>query len=141
MWLRRVFSVPKTNARLFSAQAASASVKHEDFRTIESNPTKHTTAHIGRFYTIDPSVKKTLFPYGTIPKTFFEDAKTFNEMSIMIREPAVEVINYLNKTDYSKPVNRFVFYGEMGVGRSMQLAHLIHYGYVNGKFVAFQFHF
>lgn len=131
MWLRRALLTPKSNIRLFSAQTANANVKHEDFRTLESNPTKHTEDHIGRFYTIDPELKKSLFPYGTIPKTYNDDAKTFCEMSVLVRSPAVEIINYLNKTDYSKPVNRYVLYGELGVGKSLQLLHLLHYGFVN----------
>lgn len=131
MWMRRGLQLSKTAFRCFSSTISEASVPIEDFRTIESNPSKHTENHIGRFYIVDPALKKTLFHRTAVPKTFVEDLKTFTEMSLMIREPAVEVINLLNKTDYSKPVNRFVFYGELGVGKSIQLLHLLHYGYVN----------
>lgn len=131
MWMRRGLQLSKTGFRSFSSAAGEKSVPIEDFRTIESNPSKHTKNHIGRFYTVDPALKKTLFHRTAVPKTFVEDVKTFAETSLMIREPAVEVINLLNKTDYSKPVNRFVFYGEIGVGKTLQLLHLIHYGYVN----------
>lgn len=131
MWMRRGLQLSKTSFRSFSSTVVEASVPTEDFRTTESNPSKHTKNHIGRFYTVDPALMKTLFHRIAVPKTFLEDVKTFTEMSLMIREPAVEVINLLNKTDYSKPVNRFVFYGELGVGKSSQLLHLIHYGYVN----------
>lgn len=131
MWLRRSLLAPKSSVRFFSSQAAEASVKFDDFRTLESNPTNHTEAHLARFYTIDPSLRKTTFHKSTMPKKFFEDTRTFTEMSLMVREPAVEVIGYLNKTDYKKPINRFVFYGELGVGKSLQLLHLIHYGQAN----------
>lgn len=131
MWLRRSLLLPKSSNRLFASQAADAVVKFDNFRTLESNPTNHTEAHIGRFYTIDPIVRKTALHRTTMPKMFFEDAKTFRELSIMIRAPALEVISYLNKTDYTKPINRFVFYGELGAGKSTQLLHLIHYGHVN----------
>lgn len=131
MWLRRSLLSSKSNIRLFSSQPAEAGLKFDNFRTLESNPTNHTEDHIGRFYTVDPIVRKTALHRTTMPKKFFEDVKTFTEMSIMVRAPAVEVINYLNKTDYSKPVNRFVFYGELGVGKSIQMIHLLHYGHVN----------
>lgn len=131
MWLRRSLLSPKLGVRLFSSQAADVNVKFEDFRTLESNPTNHTEAHLGRFYTIDPSCRKTIFHRAAIPKAFGEDVKTFAEMSLMVREPAVEVIGHMNKMDYTKPVNRFVFYGELGAGKSTQLLHLLHYGHVN----------
>lgn len=130
MWLRRGFLFQKSNIRFLSAQA-NVAAKFEDLRTSETDPTKHTTNHIGRFYTIDPKLQKSLFHRKTMPKTYLQDAKTFCEISFMIRPPAVEVINYLNNTDFSKPVNRYVFYGGLGNGKSMQLLHLIHYGYVN----------
>lgn len=131
MLLRRSLLATKWNIRYFSSQATEVGLKFDDFRTLESNPTNHTEEHIGRFYTVDPKVRKTALHKTTMPKKYFEDVKTFTEMSLMVRAPAVEVINYLNKTDYSKPVNRFVFYGELGVGKSIQLLHLLHYGHVN----------
>ncbi|XP_031625298.1 28S ribosomal protein S29, mitochondrial [Contarinia nasturtii] len=130
MWLRRRLLPPKSYIRLFSSQA-EASVKLDNFRTLESNPTNHTEAHLNRFYTIDPILRKTTLYKKSMPKQFFEGIKPFAEMCLMVREPAVEVIGYLNKTDYKRPVNRFVFYGELGCGKSLQLLHLIHYGQVN----------
>lgn len=131
MWLRRSLLAPRLSIRSYSSQATEANVKFDNFRTLESNPTNHTEEHLARFYTVDPSLRKTTFHKTTMPKKFYDDAKTFSEMSLLVREPAVEVIGYLNKTDYTKPINRFVFYGELGAGKSMQLLHLIHYGQAN----------
>lgn len=131
MLLRRSLLMRQSSIRLMSTQTADASVKFDDFRTLESNPTNHTEAHLGRFYNVDPKHRKNLLYKTAMPKKYFEDLKAFAEMSIMIREPAVEVISYLNKMDYTRPINRFVFYGELGVGKSMQLLHLLHYGRVN----------
>lgn len=131
MWLRQSLVARNSGIRLFSTQVSQISTKLEDFRTLESNPTNHTEAHIGRFYNIDPSLKATTFHKKTMPKEFMELTKTFAETSVMVREPAVEVIGYLNKTDYSKPVNRFVLFGELGAGKSIELIHLIHYGQAN----------
>lgn len=131
MLLRRSLWAQRSSIRLFSSQATEASPKMEDFRTLESNPTKHTANHLGRYYTIDNSLQKSVFHKTTMPKKFYEDTKTFAEMCIMVREPAVEVISHLNNTDYTKPINRYIFYGELGVGKSTQMLHLIHYGHVN----------
>lgn len=131
MLLRRSLWAQRSSIRLLSSQATDANPKMDDFRTLESNPTKHTSNHLGRYYTIDPSLQKTVFHKKTMPKKFNEDVKTFAEMSIMVREPAVEVIKHLNNTDFSKPINRYIFYGELGVGKSLQMLHLIHYGHVN----------
>lgn len=131
MWLRRCLSIPKANLRYFASAAAEPSTKFTDFRTNETNPSKHTENHLGRYYNVDPELRKTLFHRTAIPKRYSDDLKAFTEMSLMIRPSAVEVINYLNNTDYTKPVNRFVFYGELGAGKSTQLLHLLHYGFVN----------
>lgn len=131
MWLRRCIQFPKSNFRCFASSAAEPNIKITDYRTIETNPTKHTIDHIGRFYTVDPELKKNLFTQAAIPRRFHDEIKTFTEMSLLIRSPAVEIINYMNNTDYSKPVNRFVLYGELGAGKTAQLLHLLHYGFVN----------
>lgn len=125
---RRQFRI---GVRVFSSAAAETQPRHEDFRTKESDPTNHNTSHLNRFYTISPQVKEQLFTYGGLPKLFVAQAKTFTETCLMVREPAVEIINYLKNTDFSKPVNRFVLYGKEGSGRSLTLAHLLHYALVN----------
>lgn len=129
MFLTRSFRLAKPNIRLTST--AVHELKLDDFRTFESNPTNHTEKHIGRYYTVNPEVTKQLFSNRGLPKKFVTQTKTFNETCIMIRQPAIELINYLNNTDYNKPVNRYVLYGDDGVGRSLVLAHLLHYGFVN----------
>ena len=46
----------------------------------------------------------------------------------MIRQPALEVIDFLNKAaEKSTPVLKFVFHGRNGCGKSSSLAHVIHY--------------
>lgn len=131
MFLRRTFLLPKSNVRLSSVNASAKNVQLDDFRTHESNPSNHSTQHVGRFYTIDPDVKKQLFTYGGLPKSFALQTKTFTETCLMVREPAVEIINLLKNTDFNKPANRFVLYGKDGVGRSLVMAHVLHYGLVN----------
>lgn len=131
MFLRRSFALTKFNIRVCSTSASEVSVTLEDFRTLESNPTKHEAKHLGRFYTISPEEKKQLFTYGGLPKKFAIQTKTFAETCLMVREPAVEIIKHLNNTNFNKPTNRFVLYGRDGAGRSLTMAHILHYGLVN----------
>lgn len=134
MLLRSSFLKHKRfGVRIFSSAAATEvpTPKIEDFRTRETDPTNHNASHIGRFYTMSPKVKEQLFTYGGFMKSFVTQCKSFTETCLMVREPAVEIINYIKNTDFSKPVNRYVLYGKMGTGRTQTLAHVIHYGFVN----------
>lgn len=129
MFLSRSFRLVKPNLRFTSS--AAPEVKLDDFRTFETDPTKHTENQIGRFYTVDPEVTKQLFGSRSLPKKFVTQTKTFNETCLMIRKPGIELINYLKNSDLNKPVNRFLLYGEDGVGKSLVLAHALHYGFLN----------
>lgn len=130
MLLRGTSRLMRANRGLFST-AAGSKVKYEEFRTTETNPSNHTPAHIGKYYQIDPEVKQKLFKTGGITKSYEKQIKTFNESCLMIRSPAVEIMNYIKNTDFSKPVNRYVLYGDVGTGKSMTLVHLLHYGHLN----------
>ncbi|KAB0792332.1 hypothetical protein PPYR_14291 [Photinus pyralis] len=104
----------------------------QSFRTSENNPLNHSDDHIGQFYTIPSEHKKKLFLYGGLPRSYDTQTKTFNESCLMIRKPSVDVINCLRHVDYSKPAVRFILYGKKGQGKSLSLAHIIHYGYSAG---------
>ncbi|XP_053698093.1 28S ribosomal protein S29, mitochondrial [Sabethes cyaneus] len=108
--------------------------KLEEFRTVESDPTNHNKSHLGRFYTIPLDVRKQIYLHGGFPKTFERQVKTFTESCLMVRQPAIEIIDCLRRTDFQRPVNRFVLYGKDGSGKSLVLAHLLHYGF-NQQFV------
>lgn len=132
MLLRRSSRLLKPNYGLFST-VAEPKPKLEEFRTLENDPRNHTSDHIGKFYEIDSETKQKLFRFGGLTKTFEKQSKTFNETCLMIRNPAVEVINYVKNTDFSKPVIRYVLYGmDVGTGKSVTIAHLIHFAYKKG---------
>ncbi|BES97476.1 ribosomal protein S29 [Nesidiocoris tenuis] len=122
--------------QLFSTNAAPAAVQStvKAKRTSENNPTNHTDDHVGLFYTVPDSVQRQLFSTGGLPKSFAANIKTFTECSFMVRKPAVDLIQRLNATDFSRPPVRHVLYGQPGCGKSIILAHLLHYALVN-KFV------
>uniref|UniRef100_A0A1A7WET9 Small ribosomal subunit protein mS29 n=1 Tax=Iconisemion striatum TaxID=60296 RepID=A0A1A7WET9_9TELE len=103
-------------------------------RTQEKDPALHTEKHIGQFYTLPPSHIRPLFPHG-LPYRFQQQAKTFNEACIMVRQPALEVISYLKSTDFSRPAQRYLFYGLKGSGKTMSLCHAVHFCYTQGWLV------
>ncbi|XP_015593883.1 28S ribosomal protein S29, mitochondrial [Cephus cinctus] len=131
--LRRITS---GHVRMFGTALEAIKVPEEPpqtFRTIENNPANHTIDHMNRFYTIAPEIQKQLFQHGGLTKFFQKQVKTFAECSILIRQPAIEIISYIRQSDYSKPPNKYVLYGEFGVGKSTTLVHLIHYAFATRK--------
>ena len=133
---------------------ANLKSKQTIFRTDESDPAKHGDIHDGLFYTIPHEIASRLFVLGGFDKEQQLTMKTFRETSIMVRKPALEILSYLKKTDFSKPPNRYVlckllwiqinlcgFYqnclildGGIGSGKTFTLNHILHYGF-NQKFV------
>lgn len=116
---------------LFSS-SGSIQERLQSFRTTETDPLKHTKDHIGQFYMISDEDKKTLFSYGGLPKSFAMNLKTFNETCIMVRKPGIDIINCINNIDLSKPAVRFVLYGKKGSGKSLSMAHVLHYAFKKG---------
>lgn len=80
----------------------------QTFRTTENNPINHTDDHLNRFYTLSTAKTQQLFQHGGLPKKFQQQIDTFCEHSLLIREPALEIISCLKLTDYSRPVNKYV---------------------------------
>ncbi|XP_011300119.1 28S ribosomal protein S29, mitochondrial, partial [Fopius arisanus] len=126
--LRRI---PRHFTRTFATATERKHVNDEPiqtFRTTESDPVNHSKDHVNRFYTVPPSVVQTIFHHGGLPKKFQNQTGSFVETCLLVREPALEIISCLNVTDYSKPINRYILYGENGSGKSLTLAHILHYG-------------
>lgn len=130
MLLRRSSQFLRSSYGCFST-VAEPKARLEEFRTSELNPSNHTSEHIGKYYSIDEDTKNKLFRFGGLPKTFQKQVKTFNEACLMVRNPAVEIINYIKNTDFNKPIIRYVLYGDNGTGKSMTMGHLLHYGIEN----------
>ncbi|XP_008278925.1 small ribosomal subunit protein mS29 [Stegastes partitus] len=104
------------------------------FRTQENDPACQSEKHFGQFYTLPSAHIGTMFPKG-LPYRYQQQMKTFNEACVMVRPPALEVISYLKKADYSKPALRYLFYGLKGSGKTMSLCHTIHFCYAQGWLV------
>ncbi|XP_054477958.1 28S ribosomal protein S29, mitochondrial [Anoplopoma fimbria] len=104
------------------------------FRTQENDPACQSEKQFGQYYTLPSAHVRTLFPHG-LPRRYQQQVKTFNEASMMVRQPALEVISYLKKADYSKPSLRYLFYGLKGSGKTMSLCHTLHFCYTQGWLV------
>lgn len=103
------------------------------FRTGESSPSQQDKQQLAKFYTISPELKKEIYQHGGLPKSFDKQVKTFGETTLMVRPPALEIMHYIRNTDLAnRPVNRYLLFGKDGVGKSLTLAHLLHFGKENG---------
>jgi small subunit ribosomal protein S29 len=79
-------------------------------------------------------------PNALIPKNFLELQQLFGEHSFLIRQPALEVISYLNQIkekESTSNVNnlRFILWGENGCGKSTSLAHIEHFCHNDGRII------
>uniref|UniRef100_A0A8C2YX41 Small ribosomal subunit protein mS29 n=1 Tax=Cyclopterus lumpus TaxID=8103 RepID=A0A8C2YX41_CYCLU len=118
-------------------EAVAAESEHEPlsvFRTQENDPACQSQKQIGQYFTVPSAHIRTLFPHG-LPRRYQQQVKTFNEACVMVRQPALEVISYLKKADYSQPSLRYLFYGLKGSGKTMSLCHALHFCYTQGWLV------
>lgn len=130
MYLRQAaFRIQSRLMPCFSTAAETVS-KSENFRS-DNSPSNQTPQEVGRYYRIDPDLKKQLFALGGFPKSYEKQIKSFGEACVMVRNPALEVINYIKSSDLNRPTIRYVLYGDNGVGKSLTLAHILHYGHEN----------
>lgn len=115
----------------FLSTAAEPKLKLEEFRTTENNPLNHNENHLGKFYKISEETRNVIFKHGGLTKTYEKQLKTFGETCLMIRKPAIDIMNYVRNTDFTKPINRYVLYGELGTGKSKTISHLLHFAHAS----------
>lgn len=130
LWGVRLYSadvIPVSSHRLHSLPETRQAYLASTFRCLQENPTQHNLSHEAQFYTISSEEYRRLFTFGGITRDFQKKIKIFSECCLMVRKPALEVIYYLNNTNFSNPVNRFVLYGVNGAGKTLSLAHILHY--------------
>jgi len=99
------------------------------WRTNEDDPRKHTLAHEGLHYQL-PDEKQLIQIFG-YPSPFTQRITIFYKaiglIPIMVRKPALTTMDYLERVNYQLPSVRFLFYGDLGRGKTHTLAHLVHY--------------
>ncbi|XP_018420737.1 PREDICTED: LOW QUALITY PROTEIN: 28S ribosomal protein S29, mitochondrial [Nanorana parkeri] len=123
-------SVPRRGLSSLASPAESPNPR-EVFRTSESDPANHTEDHEAQFYSVPSSQVRSTFPHG-LPSRYQLQCKTFSETCLMVRQPALELIDYLKKTDFSQPAVRYVLYGKPGTGKSLILCHVLHFCHTQG---------
>ncbi|KAI4504160.1 hypothetical protein M0802_000631 [Mischocyttarus mexicanus] len=107
----------------------------QTFRTTESNPLNHNEQHLNRLYTIPNNIVQTFLKDGGISKNFLTLATAFNECSLLVRNPTIEILSYIEQADYSKPINKYVLYGKFGTGKSLVVTHILHYAFMKEMIV------
>ncbi|KAI0229527.1 28S ribosomal protein S29, mitochondrial [Lamellibrachia satsuma] len=113
-------------AQQFTRAIDSHHQRRQIFRTTENDPANHTENHEAMFYTIPPEHFQRWLRRG-LTVNMYRMTKAFNESSVMVRQPATELIGYLQMAEYTMPVIRYLLYGEIGSGKSTSLAHVMHY--------------
>uniref|UniRef100_T1JN10 Small ribosomal subunit protein mS29 n=1 Tax=Strigamia maritima TaxID=126957 RepID=T1JN10_STRMM len=125
--LKTSFTVFK---RLSSSLETKTKVESQSyFRCIEQNPLNHKLVHEAQLYIIPSEDHKKLLAnsIGALNKTDIRNITTFDEFAVMIRKPALEILNYMNNANYLTPPVRYVLYGKVGCGKSFTMIHLLHY--------------
>lgn len=96
-------------------------------RTHLSDPTEHTTLQQGLFYSVpQDDVNKLMFNNWMSPHEKNMN-KTFQEYCILIRRPALEIMDILRRINYNYPITRFLLYGEMNAGKKFTMTHVMHF--------------
>ncbi|KAJ9593694.1 hypothetical protein L9F63_014742 [Diploptera punctata] len=127
---RLSFAFLRKRATSITTEAADIKNEISAFRTLENNPLNHNYSHVNQYYTLQKDVVH-LYQHGGFPTPFQKQIKTFNEPCIMVRESTVELLDFLKRANYSQPAIRYVLYGETGCGKSLTLAHVLHFGFMN----------
>lgn len=128
--LRNLHKVNKVAVN-YSTKAILLANREKPFLVSEPNPLKHNESHIGKLYVVPENVQKELRIQELMDLNFRKQVQAFGKMAIMIRQPAIELMKYLTQTDYTKPINKYVLYGEEGTGKTLTLLHLLHYAHAN----------
>lgn len=95
------------------------------FRTPETDPLKHDIQQEGLYYTVPEKIYENYVQPGALPG-YRRLAKTFQESTIMVRKPALELFDVIDNMNLNHPPLRILLYGKLGSGKSMTLAHVMH---------------
>eukprot|EP00095_Tigriopus_kingsejongensis_P004265 maker-scaffold1103_size62544-snap-gene-0.14 protein:Tk04265 transcript:maker-scaffold1103_size62544-snap-gene-0.14-mRNA-1 annotation:"mitochondrial 28s ribosomal protein s29" len=141
-WMAR-----QAGARGWSARGCATAVSPTAsyFRTAETNPGCHSSAHLGRLYTVPPtwaSPKSEEQTHNTFfPKDFQKRGEALQEHSVLVRPHVLEVFDILDNVRWSQMEQplKFVLFGPEGVGKSVSLSHIYHRMITDPEFVVFQF--
>ncbi|KAK2705044.1 hypothetical protein QYM36_017175 [Artemia franciscana] len=89
----------------------------------------HTKEHESQFYNVPDQTFKKIFQFGGVPDQYLEQMRLFREQAILIRQPALELMGLLERTNFQNPTIRYLIYGHHGTGKSLTMSHLVHYAF------------
>ncbi|KAJ7350101.1 28S ribosomal protein S29, mitochondrial [Desmophyllum pertusum] len=98
------------------------------------DPASHTESNIGQFYTVPEEISKRVLSYF-FTKRFQSECQMTGSTSLMIRRPALEVLQHLKWLPQGASPPKFILYGGDGRGKSLSLVHVLHYCYSAGWFI------
>jgi len=122
---------PAIEVKLNAKTQPALSTYITNYRCSKSEISQHFISDVGHLYTIPPVdfhkmvCKETNTCGFTSPYLKLTD--TLKEATMIVRQPGLEIVNYLKHTDYTAPVNRYLVHGETGCGKSMILQYVTHY--------------
>jgi len=128
-------SSPQPDATTLSSPQPDATTLPVLHRTDETLARNHTVKDLGKFFTVDPKIISAFGPELNpktnpkvinyfAPRLWSNRNEVFRESCIMIRNPALEIINCIKETDFEQPVVRYVLHGLEGNGKRLSIAHL-----------------
>ncbi|XP_048735023.2 28S ribosomal protein S29, mitochondrial-like isoform X2 [Ostrea edulis] len=111
----------------FSSLTTCLQRSSSSLRTQITDPTEHAAIHEGLFYTVPQNdVNKLMYNNWMSPHEKNMN-KTFQEFCILIRRPALEMMEILKRMNYKYPLSRFLLYGEMNAGKKFTMTHVMHF--------------
>lgn len=87
---------------------------------------------IGTFEPIKKDIYERLFSVNGFEPLAVELFEVLDDKSIMVRLPFIQLLEYIEKTDFDRPANRYLLWGRQGAGKTFTLNHLAYWGYLNG---------
>ncbi|RDD45710.1 28S ribosomal protein S29, mitochondrial [Trichoplax sp. H2] len=99
-----------------------------------NNPVLHDIEHIGQFYTVRQDDMDAVLAKA-LPRRLTSFSKVIGSADIMIRDPAIDIINQLKKRSPDEQPLKFIIGGRDGTGKTVTLAHVIHYCYRSNWFI------
>ncbi|EDV26615.1 uncharacterized protein TRIADDRAFT_54798 [Trichoplax adhaerens] len=111
-----------------------ASVERESNATSLSIHVLHDIEHIGQFYTVRQDDMDAVLAKA-LPRRLTSFSKVIGSADIMIRDPAIDIINQLKKRSPDEQPLKFIIGGRDGTGKTVTLAHVIHYCYRSNWFI------
>jgi len=99
---------------------------NSDIETPVSEASSHTGHHVGFFYTVPEAIVQSLNMAKLLRPEFSARCKAFLKTALMVRDPALEALEFIRNMRPEDPALKLVLYGKDGTGKSCTMAHIMH---------------